>query len=875
MQGALFGGPTVANRHSYDRFCIAFVALVTFCFWSSSAAFGSQLVHRHLPMAAMKLKPVGRLPSAQRLDVIIGLPLRNQNVLTNLLEQLYDPDSSRFHQYLTPAQFAQEFGPSEQDYQSVVAFAKANGLTVTRTHANRTLVDVNASVADIERVFHVTLRTYQHPTEGRTFFAPDQDLSVDLAVPILSIKGLDNYSLPYRMSHPAPPSVTKNQQLTGTGPSGFYIGSDYRHAYAPGVSLTGTGQSVALFELDGYYPGDITNYEALANEPNVPLTNVLIDGFSGVPPDGDTGNEEVSLDIEIVISMAPGLSRVLVYEGPTSSVQNFDDVLNQIAVDDAAEQISSSWGFTIDSTSEQIFQQYAAQGQSFFEACGDTGAYPNAVNTPADDPLVTCVGGTVLTTVTNSETWASETTWPSGSGGISTVYAIPSWQQGINMTTNQGSMYSRNVPDVAMIAENCWAISDDGEGEIEGGTSIAAPMWAGFIALANEQAAASGKPSLGMLNPLIYAIGRNPTNYAAAFHDITTGNDTNSSSPNRFFAVPGYDLCTGWGTPAGSNLINALVTLDGAVTPPPLFTITSIIRTNNGNVLLTWETAGGTTNFVQSAPKLTSTFTNLSPAIIVGGSGEISTNYLDTRRGTNSPQFYRIKIFTTPPADDASQPAYAGGWFYGNNGGTGFGPWTFTGIGPINSQWNGFYIGSSTNNGGGEGPGIDVNGVSWGIYANNGNYATAYRSFAYSPLQVGQSFSLSMDNGYIDNGRYVGFVLRNGNATDGPLDYTTGWRFQFVFFGGGSDYQIYDNAGQSDSGIFFTDTGLRFVFTLTTADTYSLQVIGNSSGTTNFYSGTLNGTPGSTINSIAIFNFSAGASPAQDCFFNSFKITGP
>jgi hypothetical protein len=872
MQGTLSGGSTVANRHSYSRFSIAIATLLLFCL--CSAAFGSQIIPRHLPGAALKLRSMGRLPSTERLDFIIGLPLRNQSVLTNLLEQLYDPSNSRFHRYLTPAQFAQEFGPSQQDYQAVIAYAKANGLTVTRTHANRTLVDINASVADIERVFHVTLRTYQHPTEGRTFFAPDQDPSIDLAVPILSIKGLDNYSLPHRMSHPTPPKVTKNQ-LTGTGPSGFYIGSDYRHAYAPGVLLTGTGQSVALFELDGYYPGDITNYEALANEPNVPLTNVLIDGFSGVPPDGDTGNEEVSLDIEIVISMAPGLSKVLVYEGPTSSVQNFDDVLNQISIDDAAEQISSSWGFTIDSTTEQILQQYALQGQSFFEACGDTGAYPNAVDTPADDPLVTCVGGTVLTTVTNSEAWSSETTWPSGSGGISTVYAIPSWQQGINMTTNQGSVYSRNVPDVAMIAENCWAVSDDGEGEIEGGTSIAAPMWAGFIALANEKAAASGKPSLGLLNPAIYRIGDNPTNYAACFHDITTGNNTNSSSPNRFFAVPGYDLCTGWGTPAGSNLMNALVTLDGTVTPPALFTITSIVRTNNGNMAVTWVTTGGTTNFVQSAPKLTATFTNLSPAIIVSGTGEISTNYLDLRRGTNSPQFYRIKIFVPSPADDASQPAYAGGWFYGDDGGSGFGPWVFTGIGPINSQWNGYYIGSSTNNGGGQGPGIDVNGASWGIYANNGNYAAAYRPLAYGPLQVGQSFSFSMDNGYIDSGYYVGFVLRSGDATDGPFDYTTGWRFQFVFFGGGDDYQIYDNSGQQDSGIFFTDTGLRFVFTLTAADTYSLQVINNSSGASNNFTGTLNGTPGSPINSIAIFNFSAGTSPAGDCFFNSFKITGP
>jgi subtilase family serine protease len=873
MRGTFFQRrSTAALLYSTGSFWMAIAALLSLCASASPAALGAQVVHRHLPAAAMSLQPLGRLSATDRLDLIIGLPLRNQGALTNLLQQLYDPSSPQSHRYLTPEQFAQRFGPTEQDYLAVVAFAKANGFMVTGTHSNRTLVDINGSVADIERVFHVTMRTYQHPTEARTFFAPDTDPSIDLAVPVLSIKGLNNYSLPHPMGHHVAASSAQAQPYaTGTGPGGWFIGSDYRHAYAPGVTLMGTGQSVALFELDGYYYSDITNYEGLAGLPNVTLTNVLIKEFDGNP---GSGNDEVALDIEIVISMAPGLSKVLVYEGNS----NPDDILNQIAMDDLAEQISSSWGYTIDATTEQIFQQYAAQGQSFFEACGDSGAYPGAVNTPADDPLVTSVGGTVLTTSTNGGPWSSETTWQSGSGGISTVYAIPSWQQGVNMAGNQGSVYSRNVPDASMIAADCWAIANNGVGEIYFGTSISAPMWAAFIALANQQAAANGRLPLGLINPLIYTIGTSTT-YTAAFHDITTGNDTNSSSPTRFFATSGYDLCTGWGTPTGSNLINALVAMDVIQARPAPFTITSVARTNK-NILITWETAGGTTNIVQVSQggiggSFSTNFMNLSGPIIAVASTTVSTNYLDVNGATNASRYYRVEITVPSSADDASNPAYAGGWFYGDNGGIGFGPWVFTGIAQINSQWNGFYIGSSTNNGGGEGPGIDVNGKSWGIYANNGNYATAFRSFAYGPLQVGQSLSLSMDNGNIDSGRYVGFVLRSGDATDGPFDYDTGARLQFIFFGGGNDYQLYDNAGQQDSGIFFTDTGLRFVFTLTAADTYSLQVINNSNGTTNSYSGTLSGTAGSGINSLAVFNFSAGASPNGDCFFNSLKITGP
>src|SRR5208337_2087140 len=190
-------------------------------------------------------------------------------------------------------------------------------------------------------------------------------------------------------------------------------------------------------------------------------------------------------------------------------------------------------------------------------------------------------------------------------------------QQGVNMASNQGSIYSRNVPDVAMIAANCWTIQDDGQGYITFGCSIAAPMWASFIALANQQAAANGRPPLGFLNPLIYNIGTNAT-YAMAFHDITTGNDTNADSPTQFFAEPGYDLCTGWGTPNGSNLVNALIALDVVNPAPAPYVITSIVRTNS-NVLVAWNTTGGTTNLVQVTPSLSANFVNLSGPIPAAG----------------------------------------------------------------------------------------------------------------------------------------------------------------------------------------------------------------------------------------------------------------
>src|SRR6266568_7422768 len=345
---------SLVTTHLRPAVCLALSLLLV----TPIGAVERQSLSGHVPAAAVRSQPVGRLPGSSRLNLAIGLPLRNQAALTSLLEQLYDPASAQYRHYLSPEQFAERFGPAKQDYESLIAFAKAHGLAVTATHPNRMLLDVSGSVEDIEKVFHVTMRVYQHPTEARTFHAPDVEPSLDLAARVLHISGLDNFNLPHPLAHRMPLDHNrKGKPLGGSGPGGGFLGYDFRAAYVPDVALTGAGQSVALFEFDGYYGSDIADYESLAGLPNVPLQNVLLDGFDGTP---GTGNSEVALDIEMAISMAPGLSQVIVYEGNASY-----DILNRIATDNAAKQISSSWALSGDATSDQIFKQYASQGQSF------------------------------------------------------------------------------------------------------------------------------------------------------------------------------------------------------------------------------------------------------------------------------------------------------------------------------------------------------------------------------------------------------------------------------------------------------------------------------------------------------------------------------
>jgi subtilase family serine protease len=518
---------------------------------ASIQAAGTQILKGHVPEAVADSKAVGPVAPETRMSLAVSLPLRNQEELENLLKQIVDPASPNFRQYLSAAQFAERFGPSEDDYQALAAFLQANGFSVTGTHPNLTILDVSGTVADIESTFHLHMTYWSHPTRG-TFFAPDREPSVDAGVTLLDITGLDNFLVPRPMDLKSRPLTSGIPLTTGSGPGGLFSGGDFRAAYAPAVTLNGAGQTVGLFELDGFYASDVEANFSQAGLPAVPTQTVLLDGFNGAP---GSGSVEVTLDIMMAAYMAPGVSNIIVYEGT-----NWNDVLNRMATDNLASQLSSSWCYSpTNATTEQIFKQMIAQGQSLFQASGDSGAYKGAILPPADDPNVTVVGGTSLTTAGAGGPWQSETTWSSSGGGVSTTWAIPSYQRPATMTAAGGSGTMRNIPDVALVADTqLFLICNNGQWMEVGGTSAAAPLWAGFLALANQQMATSRQPRVGFMNPLIYAIGAG-SSYDNDLHDITSGND------GGYSAMVGYDLATGWGSPSGQPLINSLA---GSSTSP-------------------------------------------------------------------------------------------------------------------------------------------------------------------------------------------------------------------------------------------------------------------------------------------------------------------
>jgi subtilase family serine protease len=518
------------------------------------------LMTAHVPDAVSSgVAPlVGRVPTTQRLSLAISLPLRNEAGLDDLLQRLYDRQDAAYHRYLSVQEFADRFGASEADYEAVVNFARANGLDVIDTHANRMVVDVEGPAANVESALHVNLNVYQHPTESRTFFAPDREPTVDLDVPLLHITGLDNFTLPRAKNVHAIRSRSEIGKTTGSGPGGDFIGSDMRAAYYGSGPLNGAGQAVGLFEFAGYELSDVITFFKKVNEPlKVPVKGVSVNGARLNCPPNSCDDSEQALDIEMAISMAPGMKQVLVYVGNQDP-----SIFSKMASDNLAKQLSCSWGWKDnESVLDPIFKEFMAQGQTLFVATGDNGSgTPGDVVWPSDDPYLTAVGGSDLVTNGPGGTWKSETGWNGTAGSPSkNDIPIPSYQQlpGVINAANGGSTTLRNYPDVSAEANtNQYSCYDGGCNGGNGGTSYAAPQWAGLTAMANEQSIKNGGSMLGFLNPAIYEIGVG-TSYDSDFHDIVKGNN------GKYNAVTGYDLVTGWGSPIGPSLIDALTSSDG------------------------------------------------------------------------------------------------------------------------------------------------------------------------------------------------------------------------------------------------------------------------------------------------------------------------
>jgi len=516
-------------------------------------------------------RPIGHLPAAQVVQLDVVLPVRDRDGLHAFLAELSSSTVPNHNHFLTPAEFTEKFGPTQHDYDSVVRYVQTHGLAVVGGSRDGMEVQVKGPVSAIESAFHISMMIYQHPTENRLFYAPDREPTTDLSFALWHISGLDNYSIPHPMyvkksdyakAHGISPDAVVTHATTGSGPSSSFLGSDMRAAYYGGTALTGSGQNLGLFEYLGTDIADLnTYYKNVKQTESVPVTILSTDGTSTSCVDsrsgGDCDDTEQTLDMTQALGMAPGLSSLVMYVGSTDTA-----IISAMTTHSPLPTtIGCSWGWTPadPSTLDPYFEKMSSQGQNFFAASGDSSTWSKRNEAwPADDANIVSVGGTDLTTASAAGPWKSETAWVDSGGGISPDnIAIPAYQKlsGVINSSNKGSTTLRNGPDVSANANFTFYVCADQTtctANEYGGTSFAAPMWAGYVALANQQLKADGFSDLGFVNPYLYAFGTS-SSYDTDFHDITSGKS------GSYSAVTGYDLVTGWGSPNGTGLINALV----------------------------------------------------------------------------------------------------------------------------------------------------------------------------------------------------------------------------------------------------------------------------------------------------------------------------
>ncbi|QMU71394.1 protease pro-enzyme activation domain-containing protein [Streptacidiphilus sp. P02-A3a] len=498
---------------------------------------------------------VGALPGSRRLSVAVTLKLRNQAQLSAFVGAASTPGTAAYGHYLTAAQFTAAYAPTTAQVDTVSAFLRSKGLTVTRVSGNRESLDVTGSVSRLQGAFGTTESTYLDPYSHRQFYANDHAVVLPSAIAALvaSVAGMDDHTVR------APELVRKDDSTPHSTPSGVspsQVDTAYRINQ---TGENGAGETVALWEFDGYDSSDLSTYNSQYKLSGPAATTVSVDS-ADYDSDPGQGEGEVELDSEVVRAVAPQATQ-LVYEAPNSD-QGEIDIANAIVSADKVSVISISWGSCEQDTTPSVmtavnntFEQAAAEGISIYSAAGDSGSRDctgstsgsgvKAVDFPGSSVYDTSVGGTTLS-MGSGGSYSSESAWSDGGGGVSTLYTRPSWQP--------GSSTYRTVPDVASNADpnSGYAIYTGGSWEQIGGTSAAAPLWSGFTALYNEKAAAASKANLGFADPAIYQVGEG-SGYGSALHDVTTGANQDYS------AGPGYDEVTGWGTPVADGLMTALL----------------------------------------------------------------------------------------------------------------------------------------------------------------------------------------------------------------------------------------------------------------------------------------------------------------------------
>ena len=594
--------PTRARRYVPNRLALKVFAfgLLLLTLIVPGQTFGQAKIIELSPVLARStlLGPVDR---HQQISVILALPLSDPQGAAEFVQHVSKPGDPLFHQYLTPEEFAAKYGAKSADYAALKQWAINNGLTIAHESLARTCLTVRGSMVQVQTLFKTQLNNYRS-ADGNQFYsaAIRPTIPDEIASRVTGVIGLTNgahyaaLAKPYKVFGEDASLPTKAPDSGGTGPGGSYSPQDLTTCYQIPTYGNLVPQSVAVFEQGGFNQSDINVFLNTLKLPHPPVTFVSVNGYDG-SVDNNQIELEAVLDIDMIIGINPKVKEVFVYEdGNDPFGVAMIDALDQIATDKKVQTVSISYGVdevqqgsTVINSENTSLTQLAAEGLTVLVSSGDNGAYGRTggfsspaqleAPDPGSQPLVTCVGGTTLTTGPN-EAWLGEEVWNrlglNGSatgGGVSSVWTIPSWQVPAYVTTNGGSSTYRNVPDVGALGDPFTGVgvySKINGGWVQiGGTSLSAPIWGGYISILNAGSQYLYGQTLGFFNPTLYGIGfllgigyGNPSNYLFPVPDGTNGNPALFGGTPGYPGGYGYNNCTGSGTIWGGNFATQVLT---------------------------------------------------------------------------------------------------------------------------------------------------------------------------------------------------------------------------------------------------------------------------------------------------------------------------
>jgi kumamolisin len=598
-----------------------------------SQAFGQQASTIELSPMVAESSFLSPADPAKEITVVLALPLGDSQGAADFARRVSDPKDQFFRHFITPEEFAARFGANQADYAALKEWAAANGLQISQESLARSLLTVRGTVAQFQDLFRTQLNNYRS-SDDREFYSAGVAPTIPNAISskVEGVIGLTEsrqfapLAKVYKRfgEDPVTPAV-RTETAGGTGPGGAYAASDLRTAYFIPSFGSATPQTVAVFEQGGFHQSDVDKYLERMRLPNRPVTFVSVNGYDGSVNDNGVELEAV-LDIDMVIGINPDVKEVLVYEDGKDSFQvALLDALEQVAKDNKAQTLSISYGQDEIQQGKSAIKaentaliQLASQGITVLVSAGDNGAYGRSGTAftpahleapdPGSQPYVTSVGGTTLFTFAN-EAYLQEEVWNdlgvgdgATGGGVSSYWPIPTWQSPALVTGNGGSASKRNVPDAAAVGNPLTGVavySKINGGWIQiGGTSVSAPIWAGYISILNAGLQYSGVGAgVGFFNPTwygLYSLGYgNPL-------DVVDGTNGNAQifGTAGYPAGPGYDNCTGLGSLWGGGFAYTLLTTGSQQgTPPgPINDLSS--ETTESSVRFFWKHTSGATAYV-------------------------------------------------------------------------------------------------------------------------------------------------------------------------------------------------------------------------------------------------------------------------------------